>query len=285
MSTLTPTTAVIVIWALFVILTTTIALHFYAIRIHNRQKRLIAHRTPPSPPPRDGMVTSKAVLTATINVLLILTLLYCVAATLAVIWGYDLANKRRALIIQYGGAEQDVGNVLAGGGDIGRFRSYLQKLGLAMELAYVLIIWILKGGLVAVGWQVGKGLGLWGGSMVEAEAENANTSEGNDASTRAAKPMDAETKAMISMAKTVLYTLGLGTIITFLGVIIYECMVVGMALSRNKVQDITSDGLREEVVETQNATIVTAVGSLGTYLLCKNIRYLNHPLSGSRLTI
>lgn len=271
MSILTPTITVIIIWALFVILTITIALRFYALRIHSRRKEQFLSRHPNrtllSPPP-NGTITCKVVLTATINALHILTLLYCVAVTLAVIWGYDLADERRALVIQYGGAENDVGNVLLGDGEVGKFRRYLRTLGLAMELAYVVIIWILKGGLIAVGWQVGKGLGLWGSrSMAEAETVNFNASEGNGASAGREKPMDAETKSMISLAKAVLYTLGGGTIITFLGVIIYKCIVIGMSLSRNEVQDITSHGLREEVVEAQKATIVAAVGSLGTYLL------------------
>jgi len=287
MSVLTPTIAVTIIWALFITLTITIALRFYAIRIHNRRKeQLIARHPNRVLPSRHGIVTSKAVLTVTIYAVHILTLLYCVAVTLAVIWGYDLENKRHALVIQYGGAENDVGNVLLSGGEVGKFRGYLQKLGLGMELAYVVIIWILKSGLVAVGWQVGKGLGLWGSrSMTEAETGNVNASESNGASTGGGRPMDSGTKAMISMAKAVLYTLGCGTIATFLGVIIYECIVIGMALSRNEVQDITSHGLKEEVVEAQKATIVGAVGSLGTYLLCKNIRYFNHPIYGSRLTI
>ncbi|KAF8457733.1 hypothetical protein BGX38DRAFT_1157045 [Terfezia claveryi] len=271
MSILTPTITIIIIWALFIILTITIALRFYALRIHNRRKEQFISRHPNRAllsPPRNGTISSKVVLTATINGLHILTLLYCVAVTLAVIWGYDLANERRALVIQYGGAENDVGNVLLGDGEVGKLRRYLRILGLAMELAYVVIIWILKGGLVAVGWQVGKGLGLWGSrSMAGAETVNVDASEGNGASAGGEKLMDAETKGMISLAKAVLYTLGCGTIITFLGVIIYECIVIGMSLSRNEVQDITSHGLREEVVEAQNATIVAAVGSLGTYLL------------------
>ncbi|KAF8429590.1 hypothetical protein EV426DRAFT_581915 [Tirmania nivea] len=268
MSILTPTIAVTIIWALFVILTITIAFRFYAIRIHNRRKeQLLARhpsRTSPSPSPQNGIVTSKTVLTAIIIALHNLTLLYCVAVTLAVIWGYDLADKRRALIIQYGGADNDVANMLVGGGEVGKFRRYLQKLGLAMELAYVVTIWILKCGLVAVGWQVGKALGLWGSrSMTEAETD---ASEGNDASTGRERLMDAETKSRISIAKATLNTLGCGTIITFLGVISYKCIVIGMALSRSGVQDITSRGLRKEVVEAQNSTIVAAVGSLGTYL-------------------
>lgn len=209
-------------------------------------------------------------LTTIIFTLHILTLLYCVAATLAIIWGYDLANKRRAIAIKYGGAENEVGNELVGGDEIGRLRRYLQRLGLAVELAYVVIVWILKGGLVTVGWQVGKGLGLWGNrSMAEAEMGNFNATDGNGINTERERPMDAETKTRISMAKAALYSLGCGTVITFLGILIYECIVIGMALSRNEVRDITPYGLREEIVEAQNEVIVVAVGSLGTYLLCK----------------
>lgn len=272
MTILTPTIAIAIIWALVFVLTVTIAFRFYAIHIHDRRKQQRSRRSTrnlPSSTPRNGLTTSKTIVAGCIILVHSLTLLYCVAATLATIWGYDLAEKRVAVSIRYGGAENEVGRELVGNGELAGLRRNVQKVGVAMELSYVVIIWTVKCGLVAVGWQVGRGLGLWGVGTEDSKAEKGAAAKTDGGHAGKEHIWRSEMKCKISFTKVLLNIFGWGSVVTFVGVIIFEAVTVGLALSRTEVDDISSRGLEAEVRERRNAVIVSAVGNLGTYVAGK----------------
>ncbi|KAF8460539.1 hypothetical protein BDZ91DRAFT_419695 [Kalaharituber pfeilii] len=268
-SVLAPTTAVAIIWSLYFILTVTILLRFYAGHIHHRRERLrrARHHSRTLPEsPRNRFLRSSTFTTLWIIFIHIFATFYCTGISYAIRWGYTYSEKRIALAIRYGGSESEIATlIISRENEVGRLRWDLQRVGIAVEIAYLVIVWSIKFGLLCAAWEVGKGLRLWG--IIPVWPEGVQTGDENNSAVKKPPVVHPATTKRITIARIMLYASGCITLLLFLAVIVYESIVDGMALGRNEPSDISSRNLGKEVKERQTAIIVSSVGSLGTYLL------------------